>query len=93
MSDLTPDVIALLAAVVEALDLPLSHWDDKDEAAHHKLLTDRAGRACIILDGVLDKGHDIADSAAHLARWTSESPVTYTVWVPGQSDGQDGGQA
>lgn len=87
-TDVLPcDVADLLAAVVEALDIPLPSFADADERAHHRLLADRAGRTVIALRGVLDNGHDLDTSAQWLRTRTAEEPVTYTPWKRPEQDG------
>lgn len=73
-----PDVRALLAAVVEALDVPLADRPE-DDATRERLLSKRASDVRIIADSVL-QGHPLQECAAQLARWTAESPVTFRSW-------------
>lgn len=80
MSAIPAPVADLLAAVVEALDIPLPCFAEADERAHARLLHHRAGRAVIALRGVLDQGHDVDDSTEWLRARTAEEPVTYTPW-------------
>lgn len=91
-SDLTNplDVAALLRAVHDALDIPLSHWDDKSRRGHYNLLIERAGVARIVLSGVLDDvlsgvlddGHGMGAAIDYLNERVAETPVTYRLYVP-----------
>lgn len=90
MSALPEDVRQLLQAVHDALNIPMAHWDDADEHAHHRILTDRARTARITLAGILNDGHDLAPSVDWLTGRITDSPVTYAVWVPEHAE--DGGQ-
>lgn len=84
---LPPDVTALLTAVRDALDIPISHWDDKDERAHHRILSDRASVARIALDGILRQGHDSPATTAWLIQRVAMSPITYRLYEPEQAEG------
>jgi hypothetical protein len=88
MSALPDDVHALLQALHAALDIPLPGLGDDAERAHHRLLVDRTTAAWIVLDGVLNDGHDLPEAAGYLARRTAETPVTYTPWAS-ERDGGD----
>ncbi len=89
MTALPDDVRELLAAVRDALNIPMPGIDDADERAHYRVLRERAATARIALDGVLDRGHGLADCASWVSRCIAEMPVTYTVWVPEQAAGTD----
>lgn len=73
-------VTALLRAVHDALDLPLPDITDEDEQAHARLLTCRTAHARIIVAGVLEQDHEMAQAAETLCRWLADEPVTYTPW-------------
>ena len=87
MNALPDDLRALLAAVVEALALPLA-----DTAADHEaramLLNRRASDAQIIIEAVL-RGDRITDCTEQLRRWTAERPATYQVWAPEQTEDEE----
>ncbi|TKA13171.1 hypothetical protein [Actinacidiphila oryziradicis] len=83
MSDLTPDVIALLAAVVEALGIPMADTTE-DHHARAEILDARASDARIILAAAIRGDHVAVEQ---LRGWTADRPVTYAVWVPEQSEG------
>lgn len=82
----TPDslptpVTDLLAAIAEALDLPLPSTDLADEQAYRVLLVLRASHVRILLEAMLDHPHvaideDAADVRTHIA----QNPVTYTTF-------------
>lgn len=85
---LPADIAALLAAVCDALDIPLPGIDDADERARTQLLVTRSARARIAVECVL-AGHDVANNADWLRETTADTPVTYTPWVPPEQ--RDGG--
>ncbi|GAA1288185.1 hypothetical protein [Streptomyces javensis] len=76
----TDAVMALLRAVHDALDLPLPGLADQDERDYHRLLTDRAAVARIVLAGVLEHDHALESATAYLRGRTDTAPVTYTPW-------------
>lgn len=84
---LTPEVLDLLAAIREALDVPLSALTDADERTRARILNERAGVARIVVAGILDQGHDVASAAAYLAERTAETPIAFTVWQRPEPDG------
>lgn len=71
----------LLAAIVEALDVPLAAQTDDDFTAT-TLLRQRADEARIIAASVLPDmdARYIASAAAQLRGWTAKAPVTYRPW-------------
>jgi hypothetical protein len=80
---LPPAVSDLLAAVVEALTVPLPSTDQADERAYHRLLEQRTTDVRIILGSILDFpdvpiDNDVADLRARIA----ETPVTYALYEP-----------
>jgi hypothetical protein len=87
------DVAELLAAVVEALTIPLPALAYEDERAHHVLLRRRVMEVRVALATTLDFPEQalLRQDAAALRASTAKTPVTYTVWVPEQAE-QDGGQ-
>ena len=79
-STLPESVRSLLAAIVDALDVPLAA--DADDLTATTLLRRRADEARIIAASVLP-GMDaryIAGAAVQLRGWTAEAPVTYRTW-------------
>ncbi|AJF66305.1 hypothetical protein SVTN_19840 [Streptomyces vietnamensis] len=84
--DMLPaDVVDLLSAIVEALDIPLPSVEDTDERKHYQLLDRRTMDVRIALQSLLrHRSHpDLHDDAAYIRRWTAEYPVTY---MPFRSD-------
>lgn len=80
---LTPAVLELLAAIRDALDVPLPGVEDRDERRFCWLLDDRRSAVYSTLAAILD-GADpqIGDSdTAYIRRRIEDRPVTYTVWV------------
>ena len=74
---------ALLAAVLEALDIP-SPATVGDSEAHREILASRAMDAVIALRGVLDQGDDPGWSADYLKARLTEKPATgYRTWGEG----------
>ncbi|MEU0429422.1 hypothetical protein ABZ235_38795 [Streptomyces canus] len=75
---LPPAVTDLLAAIRDALDVPLSDRP-ADDVQRAELLTRRASDTRVIVELLLTHG-DIAHSAMRLREWTAEHPVTYATW-------------
>lgn len=75
---LNEPVRALLAAIRDALDVPLADRP-VDDQARADLLTRRASDTRVIVELLLQHG-DVAHSAARLREWTAENPVTYLTW-------------
>lgn len=75
---LPPAVAEVLAAVVEALDVPIADRpaDDQQRA---ELLNLRASDARVLLTSLLTHG-DLARAARRLREWTAEHPVSYPTW-------------
>jgi len=83
---ITPDslpapVTELLAAVAEALKLPIPSTDPADGRAYEALLVQRATHVWILLESMLEHPHvaidkDAADVRTHIER----TPVTYTTF-------------
>ncbi|MDX2515475.1 hypothetical protein PV355_10015 [Streptomyces stelliscabiei] len=79
----TPDRV-LLAAVLEALDIP-SPATVGDSETHRELLASRALDAVIALRGVLDQGDDPGWAADYLRARLAEKPATgYRTWGEGR---------
>ncbi|NJP73199.1 hypothetical protein [Streptomyces sp. C1-2] len=77
MSDLTPEVRDLLAAVLEAIDLPHPATAAGAET-HDRLLAARAMHARIALRNLLDDGPDLGPgwNARYLRERLAQHPVT-----------------
>lgn len=82
-------VTDLLAAVVEALTVPLPSTEQADERAYHRLLEQRTTDVRIILATLLDYpdvpiDNDADDVRARIAA----TPVTYALYEPAADGGQ-----
>ncbi|OPG03048.1 hypothetical protein B1R27_29965 [Streptomyces sp. GKU 895] len=75
---LPPAVTQLLAAVRDALDVPLADRP-VDDAVRAELLTRRAADTRVVLELLLQHG-DVARSTERLREWAAEHPVTYATW-------------
>ncbi|BBA99257.1 hypothetical protein RVR_5798 [Actinacidiphila reveromycinica] len=87
---LTSSVHNLLAAIRDALDVPLPGVEDADERRFCWLMDDRRSAIYSTLNAILNSPtpqiHD-ADTA-YIRRRIEDRPVTYTVWQdPDQTDG------
>jgi hypothetical protein len=72
-------VAELLAAVVEALDMPLPSLDDADERAYHRLLERRTAAVRNALAAKLQYlDYGVSDTTNAIRRRTAEEPITYT---------------
>ncbi|MCC3652714.1 hypothetical protein LIX60_14835 [Streptomyces sp. S07_1.15] len=78
--DIPAPVRELLAALADAVDLPLPDITDADERRAGYVLRDRARSAVVVARTVLDNGHDPAHAAAYLRRRTAETPADYQPW-------------
>lgn len=82
----TPDALPapvtdLLAAIAEALDLPLPSTEQADEGAYCRLLERRATHVRILLESALDHPHVAIDQdAADVRTHIQKNPVTYTTY-------------
>ncbi|MFF3872933.1 hypothetical protein [Streptomyces sp. NPDC001978] len=86
MQDRIPDGAAreLLAAVLEALDIPHAATVG-DEKVHDRILLNRVMDARIALEGVLCRGDDPGWSADYLRHRLIEKPATgYRAWGEGR---------
>ncbi len=71
---------ALLAAVLEALDIPYPATVG-DSEVHDRILLDRVMHAKVALEGVLQRGDDPGWSADYLRSRLAEKPATgYRAW-------------
>ncbi|MEH0578969.1 hypothetical protein QBA54_31870 [Streptomyces sp. B21-108] len=89
VADLPPAVSDLLAAVVEALTVPLPTIDEHDERAYNRLLVRRTSEVRIILASILDYPNvPIDNDPADLRARTATMPVTYALYEPEADGGQ-----
>lgn len=81
MQNVPEPVRALLAAIVDALDVPIADQLADDPTAT-ALLRQRASDVRIIAESALRSPdpRNIEGAAAQLHRWTTECPVTYRSW-------------
>lgn len=71
----------LLAAVVEALTVPLPSTDQADERAYHRLLEQRTTDVRIILGSIVDYPDvPIDNDASDLRARIADTPVTYALY-------------
>ncbi|MFA3838631.1 hypothetical protein [Streptomyces aureus] len=85
---LSADVVDLIAAVAEALDIPLPATNDADERTYHRLLERRASTVSIALAALLKlRIAGLGDDAEWIRTRVAELPVTYAVFVPVQERG------
>lgn len=81
---LSSDVLDLLAAIRDALDVPLSALTDADERAYQAVMRRRLSEVHIVLDVALDPQWigtlDPAREAAYIRARTADTQITYTVW-------------
>lgn len=90
MSDLPQPVTDLLAAVLEALDIPHPATVG-DTETHDRILVDRVMHTVIALKGVFQRGDDPGWSADYLRRRLAEHPPTgYRAAGTSRTDGGDG---
>ncbi|MEU4955113.1 hypothetical protein [Streptomyces lavendulae] len=78
----------LLAAIVEALDVPLPSLAYVDERRYYRLLEHRAADVRIAVGVNLAHSGDPWLAASEIRRRTAEEPVTYTPYEP-KTDGAD----
>jgi hypothetical protein len=76
---LTDDMRALLAAVHDALDVPLPALTDADERAYLRILRERTAVARIAIGGILHDGSYFG-AADYLTGRTAQVPITYTTF-------------
>ncbi|MFJ2631081.1 hypothetical protein ACIO6U_03830 [Streptomyces sp. NPDC087422] len=83
-STLSSDVVDLLAAIRDALDVPLPGVEDRDERRFCRLMDDRRSAVYATLKALLDERDPriIARDAEYIRRRTADTPITYTVWQP-----------
>lgn len=93
-STLSSDVLDLLTAIRDAVDVPLPSLDETDERAWHVLMARRLSDLHTALSVSLSPQWapttNAADEAAHIRKRTAATPVTYTAWE--QAEQADGGE-
>lgn len=94
-STLGSDVLDLLAAIRDALDVPLADLTDADQRAYQAVMRRRLSEVHIVLDVALEPKwigtFDPAREAASIRTRTADTPVTYATWQSETAHG--GGQA
>ncbi|MFI5986372.1 hypothetical protein ACIBEA_36615 [Streptomyces sp. NPDC051555] len=78
--------VDLLAAIVEALNLPLPSIADADERLYFRLLERRALAVRIVIEANRAVSRDPRWAADAIRRRTAEEPVTYTPWESKKSE-------
>ncbi|MEU7067742.1 hypothetical protein [Streptomyces sp. NPDC046161] len=68
----------LLAAIVNALDVPLPSLAEADERTYYQLLERRASDVRVVVAVNLSHSRDPWLAASEIRRRTAEGPVTYT---------------
>ncbi|MGW2677925.1 hypothetical protein [Streptomyces sp. NPDC001436] len=68
----------LLAAIVDALDVPLPSLAEADERTYYRLLERRASDVRVVVAVNLSHSRDPWTAASEIRRRTAERPVTYT---------------
>ncbi|MBN3928937.1 hypothetical protein IQ279_04660 [Streptomyces verrucosisporus] len=89
-SEIPTPVRELLAAVLEAIDLPMPDITETDERRAAAVQRDRTRVAAIVTRGVLERGHDPGHGAAYLRRRVAEVPADYCPWTGPQQGGGEG---
>lgn len=83
-STLSSGVLDLLAAIVEAADVPLPSIAEADERAYTQLLERRLTSLRVVLGSAISPEWaptlDPAAEAAAIRERTAITPVTYTLW-------------
>ncbi|MFP8885028.1 hypothetical protein [Streptomyces mangrovi] len=82
-SEISAPVRELLAAVLEAIDLPMPDITEADERRAAVVQRDRTRVAAVVTRGVLECGHDPGHAAEYLRRRTTETPADYRPWQGG----------
>lgn len=83
-SEISGPVRDLLAAVVDALDVPLPGLGDGDERAFNRLMERRRSLVHSTLASILrhPTGGITPSDAEHLRAGVESQPITYTPWDP-----------
>ncbi|MFF5975726.1 hypothetical protein ACFY7C_29880 [Streptomyces sp. NPDC012769] len=92
MSEQTEPITAvmdLVAAIVEALDVPLPSLAPADEHTHYRLLDNRTAGLRATLTGVLKHPGPLDDTADIIRRQMAELPVTYTPFTFDEQGGEE----
>ncbi|WCD89608.1 hypothetical protein KPP03845_106029 [Streptomyces xanthophaeus] len=74
--------VDLLAAIVQALDLPLPSITEADERRYYRLLERRALAVRIIIESNRAVTRDPQRAANAIRTRTAEEPITYTPFEP-----------
>ncbi|MDX2558498.1 hypothetical protein PV371_02365 [Streptomyces sp. TX20-6-3] len=90
LTDLPGEVTSLVAAIVEALDLPLPSIEDGDERKHYRVQEKRVQDVTIGLSMLLRYANEmpIAEAADYVRDWTKRHPATYTPFDITQAEGK-----
>lgn len=88
-----PGTLDLLAAIRDALDVPLPGIEEGAERAFYRLMEIRRSAVHSTLAALLaDPSPQVQDhDTRYLRRRTSDTPVTYEVWEPAALAERDGG--
>ncbi|MEV7530961.1 hypothetical protein [Streptomyces hydrogenans] len=80
LTDLPSEVTTLVAAILEALDLPLPSVEDADERKHYRVLEKRAQDVSIGLSMLLKYSNEmpVEEAVVYVRDWTKRHPATYT---------------
>jgi hypothetical protein len=77
------EVVDLLSAIRDALDVPLPGLRPEDESAYYRLMEQRVNAVRCTLQGLLAyPGRLTPDSAEYIRASAALSPVTYATYVP-----------
>jgi hypothetical protein len=83
-STLSSDVLDLLAAIRDAVDVPLPSIDPAAESAYHRLMFKRLGELHsslkVSLSAKWADDFDPVAEAAYIRKRTAAAAVTYTLW-------------
>ncbi|MFB7938992.1 hypothetical protein [Streptomyces sp. NPDC056049] len=90
LTDLPGEVTSLVAAIVEALDLPLPSVEDADEAKHYRVLEKRAEDVIVGLSMLLKFASEmpVAEATVYVRDWTKRHPITYTPFRSDQTEAE-----
>ncbi|MFC7968351.1 hypothetical protein [Streptomyces cinereoruber] len=87
---LPADVVELLSAIAQALELPVPSVARADEREHARLLDSRATDVLVTLSALLRYPDypTLQVDAAYLRKRTADTPVTYTPYRFGEQGGE-----
>lgn len=89
MTTLDADLIDLLAAIRDLLDLPIPAITASDEQAHEQLLAQRTGHLIVKLNITLARGPvDLAQLAHDLRAYAAKTPPVYARWTRPTNGGE-----